>query len=96
MAAESPPPADRDGDDVGDEEVTITDGRAEAVLLRTLEVRAEFEGVLGDLEADVRRDPAVLDPDRLDRFDDAIGEAMQFSNQLRDVVDDAQEGDDAE
>lgn len=75
---------DSDGDrelsnDAGGE---LSNGQAEAILSREIDVREAIDDVLRDLEADVRRDPPRLEGDRLDDLDDAIGDLIAFSRDL--------------
>lgn len=78
---------DSDGDrelsnDAVDE---LSNGQAEAILSREIDVREAIDDVLRDLEADVRRDPPRLDDGRLEELDGAIGDLIEFSRDLHEL-----------
>lgn len=80
------------GDPADGETVRLAHSQADAVLARDQLLRERVDGVLGELEADVRCDPARLTEDRLGDLDDVIGDLMSFSNDLRKL--EGREGDD--
>jgi len=77
--------SDGDGELSTDAVDELSNGQAEAILSRELDVREAVDDALRDLEADVRRDPPRLDDGRLDGLDEAIGDLLAFSRDLHEL-----------